>query len=312
MIASASRAIQTVRFTKATDPDILNLYDGKVSVAENATDITTGNNGGWNGLGNPTMYHAVAELNGVTVCQVHDGGQIGSDGYRTYDMDDKKLVVGKAVFVQVGSDDDDVSIVQATDQEAIKPQAAPRRTRQQIMEDRYDVQIAATGYAAADRLLILAEEDKEDKYVILKDLSKAGVSPVRAQMWVDRYGEKLCMNTTALINNKANYPLTISAPKAGEYNIFLNGEAKEGTSLYLTYDGRAIWNLNYSGYTATLDKGTDTHYGLRIVRKAPAITTGVEETTILNGDAVRKVIVDDKVFIIRNGEMYSITGQKAQ
>ena len=311
MIASASRAIQIVRFTKATDPDILNLYDGKVSVAANATALTTGNNGGWNGIGNPTMYHAVMNA-GVTLCQVHDGGLIGSDGYRTYDMKDKKLYVGKAVFVQVGSNNNDVSVVQATDKDPIKPQtnAAPRhRTREQIMEDRYDVQIAANGSAPADRLLILAEEDKEDQYVILKDLSKAGVSPVRAQMWVDRYGEKLCMNTTALINNKATYPLTISIPKAGEYDIFVSGEAKEGTTLYLTYDGRAIWNLTYGGYMASFEKGTDTHYGLLIVKKAPEVATGIEETTILNGDAIRKVIVDDKIFVIRGNNVYSIDGQ---
>jgi len=303
MIASASRAIQVVRFTKASDAPI--MYDGKVAVAEN-NGASDGVNGGWNGIGNPMMYHAVMNT-GVTLCQVHDGGLIGADGYRTYDMDDKKLVVGKAVFVQVGSENDDISIVRATDQETIKPQA-PRRT--QIMEDRYDVQIAANGGVASDRLLILTEEEKEDRYVILKDLSKAGVSPVRAQMWVDRYGEKLCMNTTALINNKANYPITISAPKSGEYDIYLNGEVKEGTNLYLTYDGKAIWNLAYSGYTATLEKGLDTHYGLRVV--ISKTTTNIEEATILNGDAIRKVIVNDKVFIIRNGEMYSITGQKAQ
>ena len=305
MIASASRAIQIVRFTKASDAPI--MYDGKVAVAEN-NGASDGVNGGWNGIGNPMMYHTVMNA-GVMLCQVHDGGPIGSDGYRTYDMNDKKLVVGKAVFVQVDSDNDDISIVRATDQETIKPQA-PRRTRQQIMEDRYDVQIAANGGVSSDRLLVLAEEEKEDRYVILKDLSKAGVSPVRAQMWVDRYGEKLCMNTTALINNKANYPITISAPKSGEYDIYLNGEVKEGTTLYLTYDGKAIWNLAYGGYTASLEKGENKHYGLRVViSKMP---TGIEETSILNGDPIRKVVIDDKVFIIRNGEMYSITGQKAQ
>ena len=306
MIASASRAIQTVRFTKASDPSL--DYDGKVSVAENATEITTGNNGGWNGIGNPMMCHAVVNA-GVMLCQVHDGGEIGKDGYHTYDMDGRKLVVGKAVFVQVGSDNDNVPVAPANGQEAIKPQA-PRRTREQIIEDRYDVRIAANGGVSADRVLVLAEEDKEDKYVILKDLSKAGVSPVRAQMWVDRYGEKLCMNTTALINNKANYPLTISAPKAGEYDIFLNGEVKEGTTLYLTYDGKAIWNLTYGSYTAILEKGLDTHYGLRVVINR--MPTGIEETTIQNGDPIRKVIVDDKVYIIRNGEIYSVTGQKTK
>jgi hypothetical protein len=43
--------------------------------------------------------------------------------------------------------------------------------------------------------------------------------------------------------------------------------------------------------------------------RSPKVTTDIEEATILNGDAVRKVIVEDKVFIIRNGEIYSIDGQ---
>ena len=89
----------------------------------------------------------------------------------------------------------------------------------------------------------------------------------------------------------------------------MNNQPNEDIMLYLTYDGRAIWNLSYSGYVATLDKGTNSHYGLLIVQKAPEVTTGIEETTILNSDAVRKVVVDDKVFIIRNNNVYSVDGQ---
>jgi hypothetical protein len=98
---------------------------------------------------------------------------------------------------------------------------------------------------------------------------------------------------------------------AGEYEIFINEMPDNETTLYLTYNGKAIWNLNYSAYVANLEKGTTNNYGLRIVRTRKA-GTGIEETTIQNGDAVRKVIVDNKVYIIRNGEIYSITGQKAK
>ena len=50
-------------------------------------------------------------------------------------------------------------------------------------------------------------------------------------------------------------------------------------------------------------------YGLLIVQKSPKVATGFEEITIENGELVRKVLVDDKVYIIRNGEVFTITGQ---
>ena len=295
--------VGTVRFKKAPEAPV--NYTTPVEL------ITTGSaegNNNWNGIANPMMYHALLGA-GVTECQVHDGGEIGKDGYYTYNMTDKKFFVGKAAFVQVPQGQDLVVVTPADGQD---PLHAPRRAQASMAtESRYDIHIAPADGAAADRLLILAEEDKADEYVIVSDLAKAGVSPVRAQMWVDRYGEKLCKNTTAYINNKANYPLVISAPVAGEYEIFINEMPDNETTLYLTYNGKAIWNLNYSAYVANLEKGTTNNYGLRIVRTRKA-GTGIEETTIQNGDAVRKVIVDNKVYIIRNGEIYSITGQKAK
>lgn len=307
MIASGSRALNRIRFTKAAGAALMN---NTVDVSANISETSDDKDGGWNGIGNPKLSHAVLDA-GVALCQVHDGGKIGEDGYIPYVLEDKKLVVGRAVFVQVG-EDPSVVVKSANGKKEIAQyyNPAPRRASAKNKEDRYEVMIASSNGTMADRLFILADEEKEDKYVILEDVAKAGISPVRAQMWVDRYGEKLCMNTTALINGKANYPLTIAAPKAGEYEIFLNGQAKEGTTLYLTYDGKAIWNLTYGGYTAALEKGTNTHYGLRVV--ISKVATEIEQTTIENGDAVRKVIVNDKVYIIRNGEIYSITGQKVQ
>ncbi len=307
MIASGSRALNRIRFTKATGAALMN---NTVDVSANISETSDDKDGGWNGIGNPKLSHAVLDA-GVALCQVHDGGKIGEDGYMPYILENKKLVVGRAVFVQVG-EDPSVVVKSANGKGEIEQYVnpAPRRASAKNKEDRYEVMIASSNGTMADRLFILADEEKEDKYVILEDVAKAGISPVRAQMWVDRYGEKLCMNTTALINGKANYPLTISTPKTGEYEIFLNGQAKEGTTLYLTYDGKAIWNLTYGGYTAALEKGTNTHYGLRVVINK--VATEIEQTTIENGDAVRKVIVNDKVYIIRNGEIYSITGQKAQ
>jgi len=217
--------------------------------------------------------------------------------------------VGKAVYVQVATADD-VDVTKADDQDVISLKASParRRTREEIKETRYDVHIAPVDGESADHVYLLTEEGKADKYVILADLAKAGVSPVRAQMWVNRYNDQLCMNTVAPINGQANYPLGISVPASGDYEIYLNEQPEDGV-MYVTLDEKPIWNLTYGAYTANLEKGTTNRYGLRWVKK---VATSIEELTIENGEAIRKVIVDDKVYIIRNGVTYTITGQHVQ
>ena len=204
-----------------------------------------------------------------------------------------------------------MTTTQATDQSAIVAKA-PRRAKAQEGADRYDVQIAPMAEEMSDRVFLLTDEDKADEYVIVSDLAKAGVSPVRPQMWVNRYGVKLCKNTVAMRENIADYPLGISVPVDGDYDIFLGERPNTDNMIYLTYDGVAIWNLSYGACTIELPRGTNDHYGLRVVAKTPQVATGIEETTIQNGDAVRKVIVNDKVFIIRNGQVYSIDGRLAK
>ena len=309
MIASASRALNRIRFTKAAGASVMN---NSVEVSANPSTTGVDTDGGWNGIGNPKLSHAVLDAN-VYLCQVHDGGKIGEDGYIPYILEDKKLVVGRAVYVQVG-EDPSVVVKSAQGKGEIEQYVnpAPRRASVKNKADRYEVMIAPAEGAMADRVFLLADEEKENKYVILEDLAKAGVSTVRAQMWVNRYGEKLCMNTTAWTEEKADYPLGIYVPQSGNYEIYIEDQPNYETMIYLTCDGKALWNLSYGSYILSLNKGTELHYGLRLVRKTPTITTGVEETTILNGEMVRKVLVDDKVLIIRNGEVYSITGQKAQ
>lgn len=300
--------VNVVRFTKAAEAAIDYTADVPLSTSG------TGDNNNWNGIANPRMYHALLDA-GVTECQVHDGGEIGKDGYYTYTMKsgetDYKFFVGKAAFVQVPNEQTVMTTTQATDQGAIVKKA-PRRNRAEINASRYDVQIAPMAEEMSDRVFLLTDEDKADEYVIVSDLAKAGVSPVRPQMWVNRYGVKLCKNTIAMRNNVADYPLGISVPADGSYDIFLEERPNNDDMLYLTYDGEAIWNLSYGACTIDLQRGTTDHYGLRVVAKSPQVATGIEEATIQNGDAVRKVIVEDKVFIIRNGQIFGIDGRLAK
>jgi hypothetical protein len=130
-------------------------------------------------------------------------------------------------------------------------------------------------------------------------------------MWINRYDAKLCMNTQALVNGVAEYPLTISAPAAGEYTI-TNSQFtihNEDYSLYLTLNGEAIWNLSDGAYTFTLPKGNTAEYGLRISAKAPEVATGIDEAVVDAQGETRKVLINNQVLIIRGNNIYSIDGR---
>jgi hypothetical protein len=176
----------------------------------------------------------------------------------------------------------------------------------------YHLQVAMDGHIS-DQLFILTREAKDDQYVIGADLAKSGVSSKVPQMWVNRYDTKLCVNTTALNDDVAQYPLGIFAPKDGEYEIYMTKAANDETNLYLTYDGQAVWNLSYGAFTAYLPAGTDNHYGLRIVAKSPQTVTDIDEARVGdNNDNASKVLIDNHIYIIRAGEVYTIGGQKVK
>jgi hypothetical protein len=129
-----------------------------------------------------------------------------------------KQSVGQPLFVQVNLNAASTTVQVTRTQ---NPSAsAPRRVQAQSdSEVRYAISIAANG-KLADRLYIQTAEEKEDEYIIGKDMSKMSVSSRVAQIWVNRYDSKLCLNTAVLDRDKASYPLGIYAPQAGEYKIF--------------------------------------------------------------------------------------------
>ena len=299
----------TIRFKKKAGEAI---HTNSLAVsAHNASNVDDAN---WNGIANPATYRAYMNVDVeegdlvqkfVPGTQPRDGGR-----YMPLDLDDRQAV-GQPFFVQVNPSAGTSVVVSRTQQNTSSP--APRRTKaQNSREVRYAVGIAANG-KLADRIYIQTAEEKEDRYVIGKDMSKMGISSTVAQMWIERYNTKLCLNTMTLMPNKANYPLGIYAPQAGEYMIFAPANMAATDNIYLTYDGRAIWNLTMAPYYASLEKGTSTHYGLRLVHSnAPAVTTGVDEVGDGQYPTAQKILVEDKVYILRGEELYTITGQKAK
>ena len=311
MIAFTSE-VGTIRFTKAAMANV--VYNStSLPIVENTGDPNDPN-ANWNAIANPMPYHSLMNV-GALLVQVHDGGEIGSDGYKNAPADGK-YVVGKMVYFQAPTAKSTVAISKADGESVITPFAAPaRRTaeREVTLDDFYHVELLnVQGVKNAD-VFIRAEEDKQDAYYIGKDVACMGLTSARAQMWVNRYNVKLCMNTTAPINDVAEFSISVYAPSNGEYTIRLNNQPDEDYTLYLTRDGEAIWDLSMGDYVMNLNSGVHKNYGLRLsANKAPEVVTGIDEAIVDAQGDIRKVLINNNVYIIRGGEVYTVTGAKIQ
>ena len=281
---------------------------GAALQTRNLTVSTASGNAGaqfanWNAISNPALY--TADLGtGVSAYQTYDNN--GAQTYTVVNATTNNLIVAKPIFVQVSTP----STVYATIHSGSNPAPAYRRAPQADNEAKFVVEIANNG-KMADRLIVQTAEKKANEYIIGQDLAKFGVSSKVAQIWVNRYGAKLCVNAEEIAEERAEYPLSIFAPAAGEYTITIDQSAitNDAYALYLTYNGEAIWNLSDGAYVLNLNKGTDSNYGLRVSARAPQTATGVDEAIVDAQGDVRKVLINNQVFIIRGDKVYSIDGQ---
>jgi hypothetical protein len=254
----------------------------------------------WNAISNPALYTADLST-GVTAYQTYNNN--GDQTYTVVNAATSGIIVAKPIFVQVNTP----STVYATVSSSPDPAPAYRRAPQAANDAKFVVEISSNG-KMADRLIVETADEKENLYVIGQDLSKFGVSKKVAQMWINRYDSKLCKNTVEFEGERAEYPLSIYAPVAGEY-VLTAAQQRGEEALYLTRNGEAIWNLSEGDYVLSIEKGTSTQYGLRISAKAPQNATGVDEAVVDAQGDTKKVLINDKVYIIRGDRVYTVDGQ---
>ena len=159
-----------------------------------------------------------------------------------------------------------------------------------------------------DRVYLHTSEDALDEYVIGQDLAKVSVSGKVAQMWVNRYNSKLCVNTIATGENEiSEYPLGIFAPQAGAYTIAAP-QCEAGTQVVLMYNGVEVADLTRGDYTLDLARGTTTAYAIRVIGKH-GMPTAIDEAATGN-ENVQKVIRNGVLYIVREGKLYDAQGRE--
>ena len=289
-----SSGTTALEFHKKADASI---WTTSTSVEPASGSVTNQEN--WNAIANPALYHANMETGAA------DGDVLkynGNDSYVVASSDN--MVVGQPIFAQVST----ASTVAAEPVGGGAGMPAYRRAPQESTADnRFVVELTHNGNLA-DRLIVQTADEKVNEYVIGKDLAKMSVSTKVAQMWMNRYDAKLCKNTVEMTGDHADYSLGISAPVAGEY-VLTAAQQRGDKVLYLTHNGQAIWNLSESDFVLSLEQGAANEYGLRVSTRAPQTTTGVDEAVVDAQGQTCKVLIEDKVFIIRGDKAYSIDGQ---
>ena len=257
---------------------------------------------GWNGFGNGTLHHTELAVDDETLIQLYDHS---NKCYQSRLAKDQTIAVGVSFFMQVPE------VQTITLEPAVGNTSFLAPSRDRHASDKFRLALTNEGVEQADDYLwVSADADATGEYVIGRDVLKMGTmneSKV-ARMWSERNGMNLCSNEMTLSNSTATCPLNIYAPNEGQYTISVEA-APENTMLYLTYNGRAIWNLTYSPYALDLTKGTTEGYGLKMY--VQQVTTDIENGELLNGEnGVRKVLIDDVIYIITpEGKMYDITGK---
>ena len=264
---------------------------------------------GWNGLGNGTFaYSTIAadtedEANRIRYIQIYDHA---SNTYTPVAIDEYTFVVGSAFLVQTPVAQD----MLFTEPAVSGTLQAPGRNRDEQAEA-FTLEMTDTeGVSVVDRLFVSASNTALDTYQIGHDLVKlskgeAGI----AQMWAAAYDNKLCAVELPLQESSVRVPLGFYAPAQGAYLLDVT-KAPADAALYLTYDGKAIWNLSAAPYTLYLNKGENTHYGLMYIQDMRPIPTGWEQTE--NDGEVQKFVQNGVLYIYQNGVIYDATGKKVK
>lgn len=261
-------------------------------------------NSGWNGIGNGTLrYCQLNSLPFEAKIQVYDHT---NDCYVPCEAVDYTYAVGTAFFIQA-TENQEITLDPVTETRDFR---APSRESRTVNEFRLGLK-SEDAERAVDHLWVSASEEATGEYTIGHDLLKMGTptSSKVAQMWTTRDNMNLCDVEATLNGSTATTPLSIYAPTAGNYELTVE-KAPEYSMLYLTYNGRAIWNLTYSPYVFDLTKGTTEGYGLKMY--VMQVATDLEESGFSDQNSVRKVLIDDVIYIVTpEGKMYDITGKSA-
>jgi hypothetical protein len=245
----------------------------------------------------------------VTV-PVHDFSE-----YIQTPVDEAVLRPGWCFFVQVDKTGLLTFAKAGQEQTSVLPIYAPKRENENMPTVKTG--IILSGNEASDKTTFLVSDKySATEYEINADLEKMFGEYGYTLATYSLSGEtRLAYNALSNADAANIIPIGYRAPADGEYTFSINpryaeSEAFEQVNL-IDYEEGVVTNLLQSSYSFTTARTqNDARFAINVVKRQD-MPTDVEN--VQGGDAqngkVRKVIINDKMYIILDGKMYDATGK---
>jgi hypothetical protein len=186
------------------------------------------------------------------------------------------------------------------------PMYAPRRAKA-AEEEPAVLKIFARGSRYQDKLVVLEREDFTRGYDSGWDGEAWGGGTLSPMVYVTGEGREDAVSAIP------EFEGTVIAFKAGEDNEYtIDFEYNSEEPLYLLDTENNTYTQIMTGnayYFTTSDKSK--HARFILTRKSPQITTGVGNVSgdEVQGTKAKKLLIEDKMFIMVNGMLYDATGK---
>ncbi len=287
----------------AAEPSALTSVSS-IAVAANASTLGD-HHAGWNGIANPTWISAYATMNGLEYATIYNNEH---SVYEVVRLSEMQFNANEPFFVQVpvaGS----VQFATA----GTGSQNMPMRMNLSASNSSYSLELGEEGSDYTDRAFMTLSEDKDNRYIIGRDLQKMETSDSRApQLWLEAYNMHLSAYEVLLQDNSAYVPVGLYAPVASQYVLNMTNTPSDAQVL-LTYNGQNIADLTQSAAKLYLEQGENIGYGI-IIRLSPEIVTDIQQTDgSSDGVSVKKMIINGRLYIVMpDGRIYNAAGQTWQ
>ena len=289
MISMASHATW---YLKAADPKTLSE---PTSVGISAYDSKIGaHHSGWNGIANTLFTCASGDAAGISYATTFNNKKGVYEAQAT-----GSYVFGAAVpfFVQTAAG----GVLNFTDESG-----TPAPLRAQYAQSSSIAAVTLSDGNYTDKAFWTVNADKQDVYTIGSDLQKMQVANAGVpQISILAYNMKLSAYEAPFTDN-ATIPVSLYAPAEGTYSIAVSN-VPDDLNVLLMRNGNLVWDITSSSFAADLQAGDNSGYSL-YVQRIKEMGTGVNN----NGNEthnVQKVLFNDRIYIIRDGRTYVITGE---
>ena len=303
-----------------------------VAYTNNSGGDTKTSNKGWNILGVPYMSCFVSSemdadpsdaylkgLLNITTGEYKEGDAniyvtIPKYDFSEYDqlnITEAKLSPGWCFFIQM---DKDATL--AFDKVGERASAPFRATTYEHMPTVKTGIILSSETASDKTTFLISDKYSAAEYEINADLEKMfGENSYTLATYSLSGDTRLAYNAMSRTDATNVIPIGYRAPAEGEYTFAINPRYAESGDFeridLIDYETGFVTNLLQSSYTFTSDRTqSDSRFALNVVpqKETPTDIDNGDRTNGEGTNGARKVIIDNKLYIILNGKMYDAKG----